>query len=464
MYGVALIAVLILMGGLIAYLGDLLGRRIGRQRLTLWGLRPKHTSIIITIVGGFVIAGSTLGMLAASSQDVRIALFHIREIQRELARSQEQLQAAQSRIREQQKQVQDLTLLIQAKTSEYRDIDAKLQALVKERDQAEQRLAVARREKVQVEAEYRQIRSSYQKTRGELRSTEEALAREREQVRLLEQRSRELAQNVARLELARDDLNRRLSALYEEYQKAQVDVARLRQGNVAYRANQIVWAERMRGGGSVEEVRRELYDFLRRADRAAVSRGAALPEKPGSGLQLPAQRVFDDAVTLLAGQEGEWVVRAVSQANSLVGEPVVVYLEVIPRRLAFRENELIASARVDPEQAEPDEALLELLERANGVAVQRGMLTDANGTVGQADGQEFARAMAAVRAARGPVRVEARAALDTWTTEGPLRIRLVVEPEGAGTSPGSDTPAGSAGAVEPAGAGAGAGTRAGTGP
>jgi len=432
MYGVALIAVLIVMGGLIAYLGDLLGRRIGHQRLTLWGLRPRHTSIIITIIGGFIIAGSTLGMLAAASQDVRIALFHIKEIQNELDRSQDQLRLAQARIRDQQAQVQELTLLIETKSNEYRDIDAKLQELVQARDEAEKQLAAARKEREQAEREYDRIRSSYEATKADLEKVEAALAQEKEQVRQLEENSKELADTVARLELARDDLNRRLSQLYEEYQKVQGDVSRLRQGNVAYLANQIVWAERLMAGGTAEDVRQRLYDFLLRADKQAVSRGSSLPDRQGSGLKLPNQKMFDDAVEFLAARDGEWVVRVVSKANSLVGEPVVVYFEIIPHRLAFRQGEVIAAAEVDPGKDKPEDALLALLEQANGAAIQRGMITDANGTVGQADGQEFSRAMAAIRSAEGPVRVEAVAALDTWTTRGPLQIQLRVVADGAG--------------------------------
>lgn len=39
MLGIVLILVLALMGGLIAYLGDKLGSKIGKKRLSLFGLR-----------------------------------------------------------------------------------------------------------------------------------------------------------------------------------------------------------------------------------------------------------------------------------------------------------------------------------------------------------------------------------------------------------------------------------------
>ena len=54
-----LIVILAITGGVIAYLGDRIGMKIGRKRLTLFGLRPKHTSILITILTGVFIATAT---------------------------------------------------------------------------------------------------------------------------------------------------------------------------------------------------------------------------------------------------------------------------------------------------------------------------------------------------------------------------------------------------------------------
>ncbi|HET7558607.1 MAG TPA: DUF3084 domain-containing protein [Limnochordia bacterium] len=84
MTGFKLIAVLVIVGGAIAYFGDRIGMRVGRKRLTLWGLRPRHTSLIITVLTGIIIAAGSLGVLSLSSNNVRVALFHIQQIQDEL--------------------------------------------------------------------------------------------------------------------------------------------------------------------------------------------------------------------------------------------------------------------------------------------------------------------------------------------------------------------------------------------
>ena len=67
MYSLYLIGVLVLTGGAIAFIGDRLGTRIGKKRLSIFGLRPRHTSIIVTIITGILITAATFGILAAAS-------------------------------------------------------------------------------------------------------------------------------------------------------------------------------------------------------------------------------------------------------------------------------------------------------------------------------------------------------------------------------------------------------------
>ena len=91
MYGIVLVLIIALLGGLIALLGDRVGMKVGKKRLSLFGLRPKHTSMIITVVTGILISGSTLLLLTIVSQDVRTALFRMNIIQQELLLQQQKL-------------------------------------------------------------------------------------------------------------------------------------------------------------------------------------------------------------------------------------------------------------------------------------------------------------------------------------------------------------------------------------
>lgn len=91
MYGIFLVLTIALLGGVIALLGDRVGMKVGKKRLSLCGLRPKYTSMIVTVVTGIFISGTTLLLLTLVSNDVRTALFQMKTLQRELSMAQAEL-------------------------------------------------------------------------------------------------------------------------------------------------------------------------------------------------------------------------------------------------------------------------------------------------------------------------------------------------------------------------------------
>ena len=70
-----LIIFLILLGGLIAPFGDLLGTKIGKARFSILKLRPKKTATIVTIITGGFISSISIGLLILVSEEFRQRLF-----------------------------------------------------------------------------------------------------------------------------------------------------------------------------------------------------------------------------------------------------------------------------------------------------------------------------------------------------------------------------------------------------
>jgi len=70
-----LIVFLILLGGLIAPFGDLLGTKIGKARFSILKLRPKKTATIVTIITGGFISSISIGLLLLISEEFRQRLF-----------------------------------------------------------------------------------------------------------------------------------------------------------------------------------------------------------------------------------------------------------------------------------------------------------------------------------------------------------------------------------------------------
>ena len=94
-----LIPLLILVSGLVAFIGNLVGRAIGRKRLTLFGVRPRYTAQIITVVTGMMITLVTLAVVLLASQDARQALFHLQEVQQQTRQLEAQIADQQRELR-----------------------------------------------------------------------------------------------------------------------------------------------------------------------------------------------------------------------------------------------------------------------------------------------------------------------------------------------------------------------------
>lgn len=62
-FALQVVLLLLILGGAIAYVGNRVGRYIGRRRLTIFNLRPRYTAATITVISGVLIALSTAAVL-----------------------------------------------------------------------------------------------------------------------------------------------------------------------------------------------------------------------------------------------------------------------------------------------------------------------------------------------------------------------------------------------------------------
>jgi uncharacterized protein (DUF3084 family) len=98
--GAVLIPILILVSGAIALAGNAVGRGIGRRRLSLFGLRPRHTAQVITVITGVLITVTTLVAVLVLSREARVALFRLNEVLRETRRLENEIKVQEDRLRQ----------------------------------------------------------------------------------------------------------------------------------------------------------------------------------------------------------------------------------------------------------------------------------------------------------------------------------------------------------------------------
>lgn len=82
--GIITIVGIVIVAGIIAYIGDRVGHLVGRRRMTLFGLRPRYTSTIFAIGFGMLIALLVIGVVSMVSSEARQALFSINKLNQQI--------------------------------------------------------------------------------------------------------------------------------------------------------------------------------------------------------------------------------------------------------------------------------------------------------------------------------------------------------------------------------------------
>ena len=130
---------LLVLAGVIAYAGDVIGRRIGRKHYRLFGLRPRTTALIYAIGSGVLISlVSVLAFAALNSQALRNILEadslrgevgqlkgQVNPLRAEVKRSQNQLKGAQTQLEGAQTQLRGAQTRLEAAVIEVQKLSAR---------------------------------------------------------------------------------------------------------------------------------------------------------------------------------------------------------------------------------------------------------------------------------------------------------------------------------------------------
>lgn len=110
--GTLTILIIMIVSGVIAYVGDRVGHQVGRKRLTLFGIRPRYTSTIVAVGTGMFIALLAMVIAIVVSQQVKTALFRMNQISAEISQLQAQKNDLESKVNTGQLVVRVDTLMV----------------------------------------------------------------------------------------------------------------------------------------------------------------------------------------------------------------------------------------------------------------------------------------------------------------------------------------------------------------
>ncbi len=389
MYGIVLIAALIVTGGAIAVIGDRVGSKVGKKKLSLFGLRPRHTSVIVTIVTGVLITTLTFAVLAAASENVRVALFGMEKLNEEMRETQSRLDSASERLAASEKEQREASAALKKSQGE-------VSALQKEQATLEARAQELAEGNSQLEA-----------AKQELTTQNESLA----------------SQNGA-LASENKELEQRTEALRE-------GLLIMREGDIVFRAGEVLASGVVRSGRSVDDIRSDLGALIQLANAGAADRLDGNREENYIWIYTPE---YEEAAEKIAESGIDTVVRIVAAGNLVRGEPVRTGLQLFANRTIYKEGEFILSRAFTLASDQPAEAetiVMRFLQEVNAAAKEKGILPDPiRGSVGVMGSSQFYETVNTIMAGNGSGVISAYAQEETDSL-GPLRLRLQVVMENA---------------------------------
>lgn len=405
MYGFALIAVLAVTGGLIAFIGDKLGTKVGKRKMSIFGLRPKHTSIIVTIITGILISTTTLGVLSLVSRDVRTALFGMEALKAQLT----ELSTA---VATKNKELEDNRAALLAKNAEAAALDEKIQATTL-------KLQTLSRELQEVLAE-REL------TAAALAVAQQELSASRGEIERLQAVKEVLDSKVKALSAEKQTLQTDVDQLTALNDKLRRSIQLVREGSIILKAGQVLATTVLPPAESKEQMGGYVQDVIYRTNRDVIDK-LGIDNKELEVVWV-AKDNFDEAVKVLYEGRQDYVLRLTAAGNIVYGEPILAKLEVYPNRMVYQQGDIIYMTvlDVDKDSQSAENIVMTFLQHVNAAAIQQGVLPDPlEGTVGAMSGEEFYEAVNKVKRGNGKVRLAATAIQETHAA-GPLKIHLHV--------------------------------------
>jgi len=195
-----------------------------------------------------------------------------------------------------------------------------------------------------------------------------------------------------------------------------------------YGSGEIVFVGVLQAGRSEEENLKQMKWLFESANTSAMNRIGLDPGSKASLVWVPEEESVR-LLHILEKAKGDVLVRMRSLANTVIGQPVLCAMEVIPNRLIFKNGEKICQKVIDMNRKDmtPDQSFMTFLKEVNERSVKAGVLPDPmTGKVGNMSAVTMVETVTKMQRMGGKILLTANAD-GNITTAGPVQLRLRIE-------------------------------------
>jgi hypothetical protein len=417
-FGVGMILLLLVVGGFTAYWGDRVGMIVGRKRLSIFGLRPRYTSRIITVLTGVFIVSFTLGILILISSSFREALFGLENLRNSIT---------------------VLSNDVTVKNAELAELEEQRQRLVE---------SVVRTdaENTQLQAENAQL----EEQKKELNAQNTTLQNRNDQLRndndQLMSRIQDMQADLAGLETERNVLVQQLAELrkagdyyFDQASRLQQANANLRQAHFIYNALDVIATRVIDTKQAPTITKQQLEQLLEQANQQVLRSGAGDMDSniglridrivAGADNQLTA--ITTDTIINLAVEAihsypdmESVIVQVVALTNAAYSEPILADFNLIQNKLVYSNQAVVATQAFNgrlPASQLFEQVIVWAQGEIRQIVIDAGVMPQADGSIGGLRPSAIYEIVDQIKAVNDWVVVDAYAVGDCWT-HGPLQL------------------------------------------
>lgn len=389
----SLLLALIVVSAFVAWVGDIVGMKLGRRRITLFKIRPKYTSRLISIFTGVAIAIVTLFAISVASEPVRTALFNMSYVKNQIITLTDELQ-------KNKEMAQNMEMNLFESRANLKDKQDELSAVQTKLSQGAKNLETANKQLKDLKA-----------------AREEAIAQRKT-----------LTAEVSGLRSESENLKKSVKSLNEESTRLKSGIQHLREGRIAAFSGEIV----AQGIISSKKTTGEMVDnaLARLSSECQALLAYRFGVKPET-ISMPniTETSVKNLKEKLKGESGRFLVRLTALTNAVAGEPVDTEASYYNTKLIYKKGTVLAETNFEQgvKRTEVETQISRVLKNVNARATHDGILRDpVSGSVGSIDSTELSNMVTKIVDSKEPCTLKMTTPRDIYT-EGPVILKLALK-------------------------------------